>query len=75
MPYTGANYENAVIEVLRDTLGYTYIYSPDASRDYSNPLYMNELLSALQLVNPKLPEGMEDAITIVIGQCEMWADN
>jgi len=56
MAYTEANYENAVIEVLRDTLGYGYTYAPDLMRDYSDPLYMDELLSALRRVNPKLPE-------------------
>ena len=56
MPYTEANYENAIIEVFRETLGYTHIYAPDLVRDYTEPLYMDELLPALQRINPKLPE-------------------
>ena len=56
MPYTEANYENAVIEVFRDTLGYGYTYGPDITRDYANPLFMDELLPALRRVNLKLPE-------------------
>ena len=56
MAYTEANYENAVIEVFRDTLGYGYTYAPDLARDYSDVLYTDELLPALQRVNPKLPE-------------------
>jgi type I restriction enzyme R subunit len=56
MSYTEANYENAVIEVFRDTLGYGYTYAPDLMRDYTDPLYMDELLPALRCVNPKLPE-------------------
>lgn len=56
MAYTEANYENAVIEVFRDTLGYRYIYAPDLARDYTNPLFMDELLPALRRVNSKLPE-------------------
>jgi type I restriction enzyme R subunit len=56
MAYTEANYENAVIEVFRDTLGYGYTYAPDLARDYADPLYMDELLPALRRVNPKLPE-------------------
>lgn len=56
MSYTEANYENAVIEVFRDTLGYGYAYGPDVVRDYTDPLYMDELLPALRRVNPKLPE-------------------
>jgi type I restriction enzyme R subunit len=56
MPYTEANYENAVLEVFRDTLGYGHIYAPDLVRDYTDPLHKEELLSALHRVNPKLPE-------------------
>lgn len=56
MAYTEANYENAVIEVFRDTLGYGYTYAPDLVRDYTDPLYMDVLLPALRRVNPKLPE-------------------
>ena len=56
MSYTEANYENAVIEIFRDTLGYSHVYAPDLTRDYADPLYMDELLPALRRVNPKLPE-------------------
>ena len=56
MSYTEANYENAVIEVFRDTLGYDYLYAPDLVRDYTDPLYSDELLTALRRVNPTLPE-------------------
>jgi len=56
MSYTEANYENAVLELFRDTLGYSYVYGPDVSRDYADPLYIDELLPALRRVNPKLPE-------------------
>lgn len=57
MPYTEANYENAVIEVFRDTLGYGYAYGPDIMRDYADPLYLDELRPALRRVNTKVPEG------------------
>jgi len=56
MPFTESNYENAVIEIFRDTLGYNHVYAPDLTRDYSDPLYIDELLHALQRVNLKLPE-------------------
>jgi type I restriction enzyme R subunit len=56
MSFLEANYENAVIEVFRDTLGYSYIYAPDVERDYSDPLYLDELLPSLRRANPKLPE-------------------
>ncbi len=54
--YTEANYENAVIEVFRDTLGYDYVYAPDLVRDFADPLYSDELLTALQRINSALPE-------------------
>lgn len=54
--YTEANYENAVIEIFRDTLGYNYVYAPDLMRDFADPLYSDELLTALRRVNPTLPE-------------------
>lgn len=56
MPYTEANYENAVIEVFRDTLGYGYAYGPDVVRDYADPIYTDEFLPALRRINPELPE-------------------
>ena len=56
MPYTEANYENAVIEIFRDTLRYDYIYAPDLVRDYADPLYSDELILALHRVNPTLSD-------------------
>ena len=56
MSYTEANYENALIELFRNTLGYTYVHSPDVERDYSDLLYTAALLPALRRINPKLPE-------------------
>lgn len=56
MPYMESNYENAVIEIFSDTLGYNYVYGPDVVRDYADPLYSEELLFALKRVNPSLPE-------------------
>jgi type I restriction enzyme R subunit len=56
MSFTEANYENAVIEVFHDTLGYGYAYGPDVVRDYADPLYLDKLLPALLRINPNLPE-------------------
>ena len=56
MAFTESNYENAVIELFRNTLGYTYAYGPDIARDYSDPIYKNDLHPALRRINPKLPE-------------------
>ena len=56
MSFAEADYENAVLELFRDTLGYGYVYGPDVERDYSEPLHRDELLPALRRVNPRLPE-------------------
>ena len=56
MPYTEENYENAVVEVFRDTLGYGYAYGPNIVRDYADPLYIDELQPSLRRINPKLSE-------------------
>lgn len=56
MSFTEANYENAVLEVFCETLGYGYTYGPDVQRDYTEPLYLDELMPALQRINPSLPE-------------------
>jgi len=56
MSFTEANYENAILEVFRDTLGYDYVYGPDIERDYSEPLYLEQLQSAMERINLKLPE-------------------
>ena len=39
MPFTEQVYENAIIELMRDRLGYDYLYGPDVNRDYHSPLY------------------------------------
>jgi hypothetical protein len=34
--FTEANYENAVIEILSNTLVCGYVYGPDVARDYAD---------------------------------------
>lgn len=55
MGFTEDNYEHAVIELFRDSLGYSYVYGPDVERDYRTPLYLDELYPALERINAKLP--------------------
>lgn len=63
MPFTESNYENAVLQLLTQTLGYAYAYGPDIERDYHSPLYEDELLPALRAVNPALPQAaLDDAV-------------
>ncbi len=61
--FTESNYENAVLELLSDNLGYSYIYAPQLERDYKSPLYDDILQSCLARINPRLPE---EAITEAI---------
>lgn len=61
--YTESNYENAVLQLLNEGLGYTYVYGPDVKRDYHSPLYVDVLLPALQRINPRLPiEALNEAV-------------
>ena len=32
MPFTEANFENAILEIFRDLLGYEYLYGPSVWR-------------------------------------------
>ena len=61
--FTESNYENAVLQLLNEELGYNYIYGPDVERDYHSPLYEDVLLPSLQRINKSLPM---DALTEVI---------
>ena len=60
MPFTEANFENAIIELFRDHLKYDYIYGPDIVRDYTQPLYMDQVRSSLKEINRKLPQAAID---------------
>lgn len=55
MSYTEANYENAVIQLIKQ-LGYTHVYGPDVVRDYTDPLYSEVLEGSLIAVNPCVPQ-------------------
>ncbi|WP_419076613.1 type I restriction endonuclease subunit R, partial [Ruminococcus sp.] len=58
--YTEADYENSVIELFRNDLGYEYAYVPDIERDFYSPLYEEVLLDSLYRLNRGLPD---DAIS------------
>ena len=53
--YTEADYEKSIIELFQN-MGYRYEYGPDVDRDFYDPLYESELLSALHRLNPGMPE-------------------
>lgn len=58
--FTESNYENAVLQLLNEELGYNYVYGPDVERDYHSPLYEDVLLPSFQRINKSLPM---DALT------------
>ena len=63
MPFTEASFENAIIEIFRDQLGYTYHYGPDVARDYNDPLFEDYLEPSLRRINPSMPpEAITEAI-------------
>ncbi len=63
MSFTETHYENAVLQLFREQLGYTYLYGPDVARDYHSPLYEDILLPCLRRVNPALPlEALTEAV-------------
>ena len=54
--YTEFHYENAILQLFQEQLGYNYVYGPDVERDYHSPLYEGALLPALRHINRDLPE-------------------
>ena len=63
MPFTEANFENAILEIFRDLLGYEYLYGPDVERDHSDPLCREILCDTLPRLNPGLPrEAIDEAM-------------
>lgn len=63
MTITEADYENSVIELFRNDLGYEYAYGPDIERDFYSPLYEEVLLDTLYRLNRGLPDdAIQDAL-------------
>lgn len=61
--YTESNYENSIIELLKNNLGYDYAYGPDIERDFYSPLYEEVLLDSLYRLNRGLPDdAIQDAL-------------
>lgn len=41
MPYTESDYEDAVLQLFTQTLGYACVYGPDVERDDHSPLVLS----------------------------------
>lgn len=62
--FTEANYEDAIIELFTDYLGYSHVYAPTIERDYKSPLYEDMLFSSLCRINRNHPTSViNDAIS------------
>ena len=53
--YTEADYENSIIELFQN-MGYQHVYGPGVERDFTSPLYEDELQTALYRLNPGMPD-------------------
>lgn len=61
--YTEADYENSVIELFRNDLGYEYVYGPDIERDFHSPLYEEVIEDSMYRLNRDLPsDAIQDAM-------------
>ena len=50
--YDEAAYENALIDLFTNTLGYTHVYGTDIDRDWHSPLYDSVLEDSIRRLNP-----------------------
>lgn len=55
MPFTEADYENSIIDLFKNGLGYAYVYGPSVERDFTSPLYDEVLKQSLGRINRELP--------------------
>lgn len=69
--YTEDSYEQALIALFRDELGYEYIYGPDIERDYRQPCFVPALEEAIRRINPTLPdEALDEALRRILHASE-----
>ena len=63
MCFAETDYEKAILELMRDELGYNYVYGPEMERDHTNPILVDVLQNSLHRINPTLPhDAIDDAI-------------
>ena len=56
MEYKELHFENAIIQLMQEELGYDYVYGPDVERKYDEPFVSSMVESSLRNVNPKEPD-------------------
>ena len=52
MEYKELHFENAIIQLMQDELGYDYVYGPNVERNYEEPFVSSMVESSLRNVNP-----------------------
>ena len=63
LTFIEADYENSIIELFQNDLGYEHVYGPDIERDFDSPLYEEILVDSLHRLNGDLPEAaIQDAL-------------
>ena len=61
--YDEAAYENALIDLFTNTLGYTHVYGPEVERDWHSPLYDSDLEDYIRRLNPSAaPAAIDEAL-------------
>jgi hypothetical protein len=85
--FTEDAYEQTLIALFRDELGYAYECGYDVERDYKEPFYRADLVASMRRLNPELPadamdEGVKQITNISIGTLEqnneqftLWMQN
>lgn len=52
--FAETDYENSIIELFKNYLGYDYVYGPDIERDFYSPLYEEILIESIYRLNRDL---------------------
>ena len=85
--FTEDAYEQTLIALFRDELGYAYECGYEVERDYKDPFYRADLVASMRRLNPQLPadamdEGIKQITNISIGTLEqnneqftLWMQN
>ena len=61
--YNEEAYENCLIQLFTENLGYDHIYGPEIDRDFHSPLYDTVLEDSIRRINPKAtPSAINEAL-------------
>ena len=64
--FTEDSYEQTLIKLFTDKLGYEYECGYDVERDYREPFHREDLMKSLKWLNPQLPQDIiDEAIRIL----------